>query len=1054
MRKFMAILLAIVVMSQGKVFPQDGGPGEHAVSGKVTAAADGSPMPGVSVLLKGTINGISTDLEGNYTISAAPNDVLVFSFLGYESQEVIVGSQRTIDVSLTEDVANLDEVVVVGYGQMKRADISGAQVSVTAEDIGKTLNTTIGQALQGRAAGVYVTQNSGQPGGGISVNIRGINSINGSNEPLYVIDGVQIAPGTVAYGATSSMNPLAGLNPTDIASMEVLQGPSATAIYGSRGTNGVVLITTKRGEAGQMKINYNFLYSVQDEPEMLSVMSLRQYAQMVNEYHAIAGGDSPGAFLDPSVLGEGTNWQDALFKTSPLQKHQLSLSGGSERTTFYLSGEYFDQEGVAIGSSFKRYSLRLNVDNQTRDWLKLSANLSLNQTDDQLGTSQENVINNAINIAPNVPVRNPDGSWGGPDAANGSSEQFTPLNPVAVASFIRNDLNRRGAMGGISADISILKGLTFRTSLNGEVRYSNSSYFIPTYQLGDRPNEVASLAVNRGTNIYWNLNQLAQYNTSIGKHEIGIMASHESQESSWENLSGSRTGFVTNEIPDLNIGSPDGAINGGGRGDWAMESYLGRLNYSYDGRYILQAAIRADGSSNFGPENRWGVFPSVSAAWRISQESFMQDVTYIEELKLRLETGLTGNQGSEGVFSPLNSVATPWGAGFLAGRYGNQELKWEETQTYNIGFNLSILENRVQLEGDFYIKKTDNLLMPNPLPDYMGTAGQGSIAPPIVNVGSLENRGYGFTLNTINIDRKGFQWNSNFNISGFRPKLTKLYSETAFLQRSAWYLNNWTQRSDIGKAPWLFYGYVYDGLFQSLEEIEASALPTDNTGAELAANPNSVWVGDIRYKDLNDDGVIDERDQTFIGNPWPDFSFGFSNSFSYKGFDLSILLTGTYGNDVFNYLRFVNTNPNNINLGRNLLEETFAYARIGTGDNGAPRLLNPETSVPRVSGSDVNGNGARFTDKFVEDGSYIRIKNIQLGYNLPESFLGRQPVIQAARLSVGVQNLATFTRYKGYDPEIGSFVGRDVAADTQPTGLDYGRYPSTPIYTFSVGLDF
>jgi TonB-linked SusC/RagA family outer membrane protein len=1032
---------------------------QGVVTGKITDNQN-QPMPGVNVIVKGTANGTTSDANGAFSIRAKQEDVLVISFIGYKSQEVPVGAQTNFNLSMVEDVATLEEVVVTGYGEMKRADLSSSQVSIGSEQIQKTVNTTIEQAIQGRAAGVYVTQNTGQPGGGISVNIRGVNTINGSNEPLYVVDGVQIQQSSsVSYGSTSSTNPLAGLNPADIASIDILQGPAATAIYGSRGTNGVVLITTKRGKSGEMKINYGFTYSVQDKPKILPVMNLRQYAQMTNEIHQITGGSSPGEFADPSILGNGTNWQDALFKTAPLYKHQLSLSGGSEKTQFYISGEYFDQDGVAIGSGFKRGSIRLNVDNQLRKWLKIGTNFSVNRTTEKLTTTQENTILNALQLAPNIPVKNPDGTWGGADVTNGNSVQYTPLNPVAISSLIQNTNKRTQVLGGVNLDVNIIKGLTFKTSLNTNLGFSNSDYFIPTYRLGSKTNDVASLTSGSGSSYYWNWNQLLQYNTKIGKHDIGIMASHEAQKSFWQNVSGTKTGFVTNEIPDLNIGNSQGATTSGGRSTWTMESYFGRINYAFNDRYIIQGAIRADGSVNFGPENKWGVFPSVSAAWRISQESFMQNITFINDLKLRLETGVTGNQGNTNFYGPLSTVSTPWGSGFILGRYGNEGMKWEQTKTNNVGFNVAVLDNRIQIEGDFYIKKTDNLLLSNPLPDYMGTAGEGAISPPTVNIGSLENRGWAFTINTVNYDRGGLTWRSNFNISGFKTKVTQFYSETAFIDRTSWFIgdmgsgNNWTQRAAVGQAPWLFRGYLYDGLFQSVDEINNSAIPVDKDGNRLKVDPSSVWVGDIKYKDLNGDNKIDERDATNIGNPWPKFTFGFTNTVTFKGFDLNILLTGTYGNKIYNYLRFNNTNPNNINLGRNLMQEAYNYARI-EGEGSEAHITNPGGNVPRLAIPDVNGNGLRFTDKFVEDGSYIRIKNVTLGYTIPRTLLSKQNVVQGLRLAVGVQNIYTITKYKGYDPEVGAYVGRDSQPANQSIGVDFGRYPLTPVYTFNVSVDF
>jgi TonB-linked SusC/RagA family outer membrane protein len=491
------------------------------------------------VVVKGTTTGTTTNADGEFTLDAAADAVLVISYIGFTTEEVPVAGKSRIEVTLVEDIKALSEVVVVGYGEMRRSDLTSAQTTVTARDIEKTVNTTIEQAIQGRAAGVYVTQNTGQPGGGISVNIRGLNSITGANEPLYVIDGVQIQQATnVQYGSRSSTNPLAGLNPADIESMEILQGPSATAVYGSRATNGVVLITTKRGKAGEMRVNYGYTYSLQDKPAFLPTLNLRKYATVHNEIRTRTGGTLTPEFQDPSVLGEGTNWQEALFKRAPLNKHQLSLSGGSDKTTFYLSGEYFKQDGVALGSAFDRYSVRLNVDNQTRKWLKLGTNLSVNQTSEELGTAQSDIIINALQMSPNIAVVNPSGTWGGADATNGSVTQFTPPNPIALAELIQNNFRRRNALGGFNAEVSLLKGLAFRTSLNGNVGFNNSIFFTPTYQLGSVPNSTASLERRNETNTYWNWNQLLQYTTRLGKHDINAMVSHESQAAQWENLWG------------------------------------------------------------------------------------------------------------------------------------------------------------------------------------------------------------------------------------------------------------------------------------------------------------------------------------------------------------------------------------------------------------------------------------------------------------------------------------------------------------------------------------
>lgn len=1024
---------------------------ERVVRGKVTDPG-GNPIPGVNVILKGTTTGTSTESNGTYSIEANEGDVLQFSFIGFQPQEVAVGAQTSVDVQMVEDVATLEEVTIYGYGEMRRADLTSAQTSITSEDMARTVNTTIAQAIQGRAAGVYVTQNTGAPGGGISVNIRGINSIFGSNEPLYVVDGVQIQ-GSIS---PSQSNPLSSLNPADIESMEILQGPSATAIYGSRGTNGVVLITTKRGKSGEVKISYDYGYNLQTEPKKLRVMNLPQYAQMTNEYKAIAGGTVREDFLDPSILGQGTDWQDELFMNAAMQKHQLSVSGGGEKTTFYLSGERMNQEGVALGSGFDRTSVRLNLDNQTRKWLTLGGNINVSQTDEKIAATQFSVITNAIQLAPHIPVRNLDGTYGGGNIGNSDAERFAPPNPIGLANITTNEITRRRLMGGVNATAEIIEGLEFRTSFNTDIGFSNSTYFLPTYQFGYQQNAQAVLRNNHNFNTYWGWNQLLQYRKQLGSHHLDVTVIHESQESTWKNLMAQRSGFTTNEVLDIEAGDENFDDTGGGQGDWAMESYLGRLNYNYADRYIVTAAFRADGSINFGPQNKWGYFPSVSAAWRVSEEAFFE-VPFISDLRLRFETGLTGQQGGSGpIYGTLNAGPGPegWGTTFLPARYPNPDYQWEETMTNNFGLNLGLFANRIQLEADYYIKDTDNLIMESQLPWYMGTVGNGGVGPPIVNIGSLENRGWSLTLNTVNIDDGSLQWRSNLNISSFETKIKTLTSGQSHIDRINWWMSNWTQRSVVGEAPWQFYGYIEEGLFESREELENSALPADNDGNEYAIGETSIWVGDVKYKDVNGDGIITGEDQTFMGNPYPKWFGGFTNDFSYKGFELSILFFFTYGNDVYNYIRAQNTNPNNINLGRNMFIGAFNYARTAVDDGGNPYLENPGTTIPRMSGGDKNDNNERHTNKYVEDGSYVRLKNISLSYNLPRSLVARTRFVKGARIGISAQNALTFTNYSGYDPEVGSYVGEHATAANAAVGVDYGRYPLTPVYSINLGIDF
>ncbi|MGZ3954200.1 MAG: SusC/RagA family TonB-linked outer membrane protein, partial [Flavisolibacter sp.] len=810
-------------------------------------------------------------------------------------------------------------------------------------------------------------------------------------------------------------------------------------------------------------VNYAYQYSLQTPPKSLPVMDLPQYAEMVKEYHVIAGGTTPAEFLDPSLLGKGTDWQKELFNNAAMNKHQLNFSGGSNNTTYYMSGEYLNQDGIALGSGFKRYGFRLNLDNKPRDWATIGANLAYNQTNENLtatnyGDAQSPLIANALRLTPQIPVTNLDGSWGGSDPVNGAG-QYAPINPVALASLITNTNVKRNFMGGINLAITPMKGLSIRTSFNGNIGSGMSTYYTPTYNIDQWHNNlIASLAQGSYQSWYWNWNQLIEYNRQVGKHNFNLMGSHESQESQYQALSAGRTGFLTNDIMDVNAGNSKSATNGGGTYPWAQESYLGRLNYNYDNRYLLTATYRKDGSPYFGPDKRWGSFPSVSGAWRISREKFF-NIPNISQQKVRYEYGFTGNQGSSNaaIYATMNNYPTDLGSGFLPSTFTNPLFQWEETKTNNIGLNLGLLNNRFTVEGDYYAKKTSNLILNAVLPWYMGTNGVGSLAPPLVNAGSLNTKGWNLTFITTNISNKNFRWETNLNLSHFKTVVDQLYQASPFISRTSWWMNNWTQRSYVGNQPWMMMGYIEEGLFQSVDEIAKSAIPVDGTGNRVSVNPNTgIWVGDVKYKHINGDGKIDQNDMTVIGNPWPKLTGGFTNTFSYKGFDLSILITGTYGNDVYNYIAAEASNPNNINLSRNLMVKALDYAKLTTDASGNPVLANPDTRVPRISNNAVSSdnNFGRITDRFLEDGSYLRLKNISLTYNVPSKYLGYTKVIKGLRATVGVQNLYTFTSYKGYDPEVGAYVGTGASSANQAVGIDFGRYPMTPMYTTTISVNF
>src|SRR5665647_1606279 len=1008
------------------------------ITGRVTT--NGNPVDGATVLLRGTATATVTSSSGQFQINAKTGDVLVASSVGFKSREAKVGAGSVINFELELIASKLDEVVVVGYGKMKKTDLSSAQVTVTSADISKTINTTFDQALQGRAANVNVTSNSGEPGAAPSIIIRGISSLTGSSQPLYVIDGVQITVGN----STGTANILSSINPDDIETMNILQGPSATAIFGSVGANGVIMITTKKGRSGDTQISASTLWTIQDKPKYIPVMNLPQYADYRNQIAKAGGTSSDSLFADPSVLGNGTNWQDAMFRQTLLQKHQLSLSGGNDKTTFYFSGEYFDQAGIAPGSGFSRGSLRLNLENQTRSWLKFGTNLSVSQTNEKVTTTNAGMITLAIQQNPSIPVKNPNGTWGGP-----TNTQFQFTNPLALAA-INNDYNKSMAfIGGGYADITFLKGLVFHNEVNTSIQYTNNYTFHPSYVFNGYTNATTTGSRNAGNNFWWNFNTRLQYDTKIGLHSISAMVAHESSAWGNESLSGSRNNWVTNAIQELSGGDQTTSNANSSRGDGAKESYFGRLGYIYNDRYILQLTDRYDGSAAFGPEKRWGNFPAVSAAWRISQENFMKNVAAINDLKLRVEYGLTGNSNATGYYAVLQSVPTPWGTGFLSQNFSNPAIQWEVDKTINLGFDLNMLNNRIELIFDAYQKNSDKLLTVNPHAFLYGgdiSYSAGYIQWPTTNVGSMQNKGIGITLNTVNIQKKDFVWKTGLNVSFDRNKITSLQTpiNTTYNASQAQFI------SQVGQPVSMITGYIAEGLFQSYQDITSHAAQTSN--GVVTVSPQGTWVGDIKFKDISGpngkpDGIIDQNDRTVIGNPWPKYTFGFNNSFSYKDFDLNIFIIGSVGNDILNYSRY-QSEIGNGTYG-NFLKSVVNFAMptsyiIGDSSTAVLSNPNPAFTIPRVAPGDPNGNN-RINQWDVEDGSYVRLKNVSLTYNLPARLLSKTPV-KGLRLSANVQNLLTITKYKGYDPEVGmSNYGGSLIV-----GIDAGRYPNVRMYSFSL----
>ena len=1013
--------------------------------------ANGEALIGVSVSEKGTTIGTMTGIDGDYSLSVSPNAVLRFTYLGYDAQEISLGGRTQINVILQEDAKLLDEVVVVGYGQMKRSDLTGSVVSVSSEAISKSVTTSIDQVLQGRAAGVQVQQNTGMPGGSSSIRIRGVNSLNASNEPIFVIDGVVIDGST----GSGTDNALASINPSDIVSMDILKDASATAIYGSRGANGVILITTKRGSKGEASINYNGYIGWQQMPKKLDLMNLREYATHKNERAELGIVEYDNNFIRPDLLGAGTDWQDELFTNAFMTSHNLSVTGGSESNNYALSAGYLDQDGIAIGSGFKRLNLSGSFDSQVKKYLKMGISFAFSNSEQQITVSDQSLIKTALKQTPNVAVKNAEGNYDGPD-----TDEYVQNNPIGLAMIKKNDNEKTGIRANTYAEATLIDGLTYRTELSFDYGMNNTYRFDPSYEFGAIVNEIRAGARSKSYNKFWTWRNIVTYNKNFGVHNINAMVGQEMQKSSWEYLYGYRTGYLTNGATDLDAGDATTASNSGNSGASSLLSYFGRAFYSYDDRYLLTATLRRDGSSKFHADNRWGWFPSAALAWKISNEDFLKDHRIINNLKLRLGWGAVGNQNvpNYAYMATYSSVATNWGTGLLASNTPNPDLKWETTNSSNIGIDLNLFQNRIEFIADLYYKKTKNLLLQLPLPAYVGTSGQGSTSAPWANIGSLENKGIELTLNTVNIDNKKFSWRSSFVFSLNRNKVRSLDTETSILNTSIQEGSETTivTRTAVGQPIGQFYGYKVIGRFEKATDfyykdgsgnIQATALPEG-----MYIDENSVWIGDYIFEDVNGDGVINDEDRTYIGNPEPKFTFGIGNTFTYRDFDLSIFLSGSYGNDVVNYQRRWLENPRE---NTNLLTKAGNYARLALIDPNGPNdyrnvyIVSGDWDMPRIAASSAaSTSNYRFSDKFVEDGSFLRIQSVSLGYNIPRRLTSKIG-IQNLKVYMNLQNLYTFTKYSGYDPEIGS-----MDQNALMTGIDNARYPSPRIYTFGVNVTF
>ena len=1052
-----AVLLCFVLSATAQV----------SVTG-IVQDKSGEPLIGATVQEKGnTANGTATGIDGDFSLKVkSAKATLLVSYVGMKSQEVALDGRTEVTIVLQDDTELLEEVVVVGYGTQRKSDITGSVARISEEQMKQSIVTNADQMLQGKVAGVQVTQNSGAPGGATSVRIRGASSLNSSNEPLYVIDGVPMSGSNTIGGfewaggtnGQTTVNPLAAIAPSDIVSIDVLKDASACAIYGAAGANGVVLVTTRRGSAGHTNITYDGYVAWQQVAKKLDMMNLREYAtyqqQLLNE-GVFTKDNFDMTYSDISLLGKGTDWQDEIFRTAFMQNHQLSMTGGNEKTVYSMSGGWMKQEGTIIGSDFTRFNSRFNIDNNFTSWLKMGGALAYTRTDETItrNDGSDGVIMQAMTMMPSVPVRDFDGNWAGPNTVNGAST----WNPVALALMTNNTLLRQKITGNFYVSADFLKHFTFRAEYAFDASQNQNKSFIPRYQFGLVSNDINQMMQREDHNFYWMQKDYITYNQKfLDKHDVTVMAGFEASKSSWNGTRFVKKNFTSD---DIHIMGEDGefVMNEGWADASTTASIFARLNYGFDNRYLLTATIRRDGSSKFGSNHKWGSFPSVALAWRASQEKFLQDVSWLDNLKVRLGYGKVGNSNIDTYRygSAMQTMLTPNGTAFFPLNLSNPDLMWEASEQYNGGIDFAAFNNRLEITLDVYRKQTDGLLMQVFTPGHIATNDWGTIQTPYANIGQTRNTGIDLQINARPVVTKNFLWNSSLTLSHNKNKIVALNDDSQIIYGNVdWYTPFQTvSMFKVGQPMGVFYGYVTEGLFRNEADILSHA--TQTGGSDPYANKidktSGVWIGDLKFKDLNGDGIINDADQTIIGDPNPDLTFGFTNTFTYKDWELNIGLTGQVGGDVLNWARYRTEGLSSIwdNQAVSVLDRAQAVKIDPNGgdDISNLQLADGHNGMPRFSNLDSNGN-QRMSDRWIEDGSYLRIQNISLSYNLPSKW-AKKAFLQNAKLYVNVQNVYTFTKYSGYDPEIGAFNQSSLLQN-----IDRGRYPTPRTYTVGLNLSF
>ena len=977
------------------------------VSGTVTD--NGEPIPGVNVVVKGTTIGIATDINGQYSLTApSRNAVLVFSYLGYITQEITIGNRTVIHVELVEDTQMIDEVVVIGYGTMRKRDLTGAVVSVSSDKLQAYPVQGAVQALQGRAAGIQVTSTNGDPGASLRVRVRGSTSLTASNDPLYVVDGF----------AGGMLPP-----PEDIISIDILKDASATAIYGSRGANGVILVTTKSGKSGRMKVEFNSSYSVDNVSKKIDMLNAREYGEFINELDTRAGVANP-RFSDYASYGEGTNWQDLIFRTGYLQRHQVSISGGSDQIKSYTSLNFFDQDGIIINSNNKRFSGLSTIDYQIGKRLKASTNMNFQRNlrnnvrtqEGSGGIGSTGVIGGALTFEPTTPIYEDDGSYA-------ISRVSDPIdNPYAMAKEYVGQETNDYFQGNGSAELLIIEGLTFKSTFGVQITNNRSGYYYPTTLNAGKsaPGGEAYISARKATQMQ--TSNYFTYNKSFNDvHRLNVMAGYEWQKSRSENWAMTNRTFPTDQFQFWNMGAgSDRRSNSSSLSEWVIASFIGRLNYNYSDRYLLTVTGRYDGSSRLGANSKWGFFPSAALAWNLHNEEFMQSVDFLSQFKLRAGYGETGNTDI-GVYSSLANLTSQLvsinerqvnAVRPSTSNVPNADLRWESTNQTNIGLDMGFFKNRISITAEWYLKKSDGLLYSFPLPQYSGYSSATS------NIGSIENRGFEFELRTVNFQSGDFQWGTDFNITFPTSKVTHLPLGEILSNRKPGHITDFTETHILreGLPVGSFYGYIFDGINPDDGTVRFKDIASRDANGNLVMTP---------------DGVINPNDdRTVIGNPNPDYIVGFNNDFSYKNFDLNIFFNGVVGNDMYNFTRmeleWCNGKTNQMKTVLNRWSET-----------------NRNTDIPVASPV----HSATSSSRWIEKGSYLRLQNVSIGYNLNMPSLKKMG-IDRFRIYVSGQNLWLLTKYTGYDPEV-SYNNNNTTF-----GGDYGSYPHRRSITFGLNLIF